>query len=192
MNARLLLVIIWLFGTLTQLVPIVSTSGIVSGNVCVKSLIWPNKALSDAYAMIVLIIQYFLPLAILIFSYCKLLLFIRNKQRVTFSSTLQFYPHHVYSDACHQHRCSEHQHHVIQHQNTQHVHQSNQHEQSNTHHQHNLHEIQRQNDRNCHSVHGTSRKYKFKIIIFLHNNVTYIQLLHDKLLPSYCKMYYVA
>ena len=85
-KAQLVIVIVWLYGSLTQLIPIVLTSGVINTNTCVKSLIWPNKMLSDAYAMIVLILQYFLPLAILIFTYCKLILFIRNKHRVTISS----------------------------------------------------------------------------------------------------------
>ena len=85
-KAQLVIVIVWLYGSLTQLIPIVLTSGVINTNTCVKSLIWPNKMLSDAYAMIVLILQYFLPLAILIFTYCKLILFIHNKQRVTISS----------------------------------------------------------------------------------------------------------
>ena len=85
-KAQLVIAIVWLYGSLTQLIPIVLTSGVINTNSCVKSLIWPNKMLSDAYAMIVLILQYFLPLAILIFTYCKLILFIRNKHRVTISS----------------------------------------------------------------------------------------------------------
>lgn len=86
--AGCVLTVVWLFGPVTQLVPILLTSGVTKVNRCVKSQLWSSVREQTAYNITILFLQYFIPLAIMAFVYARLFVFIRARyRRVTPSAT---------------------------------------------------------------------------------------------------------
>ena len=73
-----MLAMVWLFGVITQFIPVAFTSGIIRGNRCAKALLWPSFVLLYAYSITTIILQYFVPLAMLFFAYIRVYLYIRK------------------------------------------------------------------------------------------------------------------
>ncbi|KAK2183266.1 hypothetical protein NP493_316g02109 [Ridgeia piscesae] len=71
-------VIVWCVGPVYNMLHRVPTSGLADG-VCYKFHFWPSRLAAHVFGIVALIVQFFLPLAILIYAYVLMTVRLRNK-----------------------------------------------------------------------------------------------------------------
>ena len=81
-KVRLMFVAAWLSGFVWNVPMIISTTGIRNSE-CVGVGLWPNVQIQHGVGILGIILQYFIPLGVLIFSYTRILMILKKKRNVT-------------------------------------------------------------------------------------------------------------
>ena len=84
-KAKMVVVTVWLFGVITQLLPGLLTTS-VNANRCVRFFMLSATA-QTIYGLVTLILQFFLPIFMLAFAYLRLFFFIAKKRCAVSTTT---------------------------------------------------------------------------------------------------------
>ena len=81
-NSRLMFAFAWISGFIWNVPMIVSTSGVIDG-VCYTVGLWPSVEIQHAVGILGILVQYFIPLGILIFAYARILMTLKKANAST-------------------------------------------------------------------------------------------------------------
>ena len=77
-KALIIIAAVWTWGIFFNLVTIIPTTKIVYG-ACWMASIWPNDTLRRFVGVLILVVNFFIPVAVMVFSYSRMILVLRSK-----------------------------------------------------------------------------------------------------------------
>ena len=72
------MVVVWCVGPIYNMIHRVPTSGLIDGT-CYKFVFWPSRLTARVFGVVALLVQFFIPLAILIYAYVLMVVKLRTK-----------------------------------------------------------------------------------------------------------------